>query len=639
MLILVREFTRGARLLVALFVLSSVVVMLPAIAGAVGFTPTGNMLTPRNSHTATLLQDGKVLIVGGTNGETVLTSAELYDPATGQFLATGPLTTARRHHTATLMTNGKVLITGGDNSARGSLNSAELYNPQTGTFSPTVNMKASRTSHAATRLQNGKVLISGGEGIPEGENVAKTLGSAELYDPTQNTFTRTAGVMVSPSYNHTATLLQNGKVLLAGGRYDGEMFSGSSSGAELYNPATDTFTQTGLMVSSRRGHTATLLANGKVLIVGGSFESSGWCMGCGPMSSAEVYDPASGSFSATGSMNVERTGHAATRLSNGKILIAGGWAPFFSSTADEYAELYDPTAGTFIANAPLPAGAGCPATLLSNDKVLVAGTVGAALLYSYVDSITLTVTSTGGAADITPDPKDVRQRDITDTPVMLTYLQGTTVNLVASEFSRDFSLSFLGWNGCDAVIGTQCTVTMDGNRTVSADYAPLRTVTVTTSQDPLAVDVDGVWHMTPATFYWVMGSVHAIGAPSPQSSPDNLEYYFNSWSDGGEQWHAVSVTSDQVLTASFVANLLPARIMGAYFPTIFDAYNAASNGAVIEAQTATFEEDLTLSRGIDISIIGGYDTEYSGNQAGMTTVRGNVTIETGSLAVDRLIVR
>src|SRR5882724_2372361 len=297
---------------------------------------TGSMAAAREQYTATLLPNEKVLVVGGASSTLAgrdqrLASAELYDPASGTWAATGSLATARFVHTATLLPNGKVLVTGGANTS-GALASAELYDPATGSWTATGSMATARTFHTATLLGNGKVLVAGGATVASnadpGANTAY-FASAELYDPATGIWTPT-GLLNDARAGHTATLLNNGKVLVAGGRNGVYLAS-----AELYDPATGTWTATGLQSDARYGHTATLLDNGKVFVAGGHNGVF--------LASAQLYDPATGSWTDTfGSLASRRAYHTATRLPNGKILIATGTEDGFTYLAS--CELYDPSA-------------------------------------------------------------------------------------------------------------------------------------------------------------------------------------------------------------------------------------------------------------------------------------------------------
>ncbi len=328
-----------------------------------GFSTTGNVRVFHSNFTATLLNSGKVLLAGGEgpSGGNALTDGELYDPTAGTFSATGSLNGARYDHTATLLDAGTVLIAGGTIlDSHGNLvpqASAELYSAATGTFTTTGSLNTARYSHTATLLSNGLVLIAGGSTL----NGASAMTSAELYNPATGTFTAT-GSLNTARYSHTATLLNNGMVLIAGG------FGGSSpvSSAELYNPATGTFTSTGNLNAARTAHTATLLNTGAVLLAGGY-------SGSATLASAELYNPASGSFSTTGNLNNSRDSHTATLLNNGTVLVAGGFSTS-SSTDLAAAEVYDPVAGTFTLTGSLNDGRCCgAATLLNNGNVLVAG--------------------------------------------------------------------------------------------------------------------------------------------------------------------------------------------------------------------------------------------------------------------------
>lgn len=193
-----------------------------------------------------------------------------------------------------------------------------------------------RTRHTATLLSNGKVLIAGGL-------VGYTaLESAEIYDPDTGTFTPTG--MTAPRGVHTATLLQSGKVLMVGG--------GGGTSTEIYDPDTRTFTAAGNSVTQRYDHTATLLQSGAVLLAGGySNSGAGGGSGTSGQVSAEIYDPAAGTFTATGNLTVARDRHAAILLPSGSVFIAGGFAPVtgLSPNAIASTEQYDPTTGVFAA--------------------------------------------------------------------------------------------------------------------------------------------------------------------------------------------------------------------------------------------------------------------------------------------------
>jgi WD40 repeat protein len=227
------------------------------------WTATGNLVMPRFFHTATLLPDGRVLVTGGANAEyggSVLASAELYEPATGTWSPTGGMNAARRDHTATLLQDGRVLVTGGADANDGLQASAEVYDPATGTWSFVGNLNVARRDHTATLLPGGRVLIAGG-----GSSEWSLGASAELYDPATGGWS-TTGSMGLPRRHHTATRLSGGKVLITGGYHDA---TGIIYASELYDPATGTWSDTAAMNVDRYGHTATLLSDGGVLATGG----------------------------------------------------------------------------------------------------------------------------------------------------------------------------------------------------------------------------------------------------------------------------------------------------------------------------------------------------------------------------------
>jgi Galactose oxidase, central domain/Kelch motif len=340
---------------------------MPLVITLMGSGTTTGLTIARQYHSATLLNNGMVLIAGGsvcTPFCSTLASAELYDPATQTFRATGSLSAPRDHHTATLLNNGLVLIAGGQGGGN-SLATAELYDPATGTFTATGDLKVARHQHTATLLKDGTVLVAGGFSRI-GRNLPAFLADTELYNPATKTFTPT-GSLITARNEHTATLLNNGMVLIVGG---GNRAPSYLASAELYDPATGTFSSAGTQNTARYLHTATLLNNGMVLIAGGA-EPNG---GSGAIASAELFDPKTRVFAATGNLNIARYRPAALLLNNGMILVAGGVDNNNSFTT--VAELYNPATGIFVATGSLSiARTAHTITLLKNGMALAAGGV------------------------------------------------------------------------------------------------------------------------------------------------------------------------------------------------------------------------------------------------------------------------
>jgi hypothetical protein len=333
-----------------------------------GWVNTGNMNGAREGAAQVTLGNGKALVAGGTDGTSVLASAEIYSPSTGVWTATGAMATARESFAAVVLKNGKVLVAGGADASRNPLASVELYDPSTGKWSPAGALLAARFAHSATLLQSGKVLVAGGCAT---STCGTYAGGSELYDPVSNKWTAT-GAMLTARGSHTATLLHNGEVLAVGGS-DGTALSS----CELYNPSTGKWQSAPSFLYARFQHAATLLQSGKVLLTGGtSFKY--------PITQAELYDPTANTWTPTGSMTTGRYAHTATLLTDGTVLVAGGEGQSIScgKACTGYiptakAEIYNEATGKFTTTASLSrAQAYHTTTVLGTGVALAGGGVG-----------------------------------------------------------------------------------------------------------------------------------------------------------------------------------------------------------------------------------------------------------------------
>lgn len=449
------------------------------VTGADATAPTVPLLNPLAVQTATLLNDGRVLLAGGgafdptTDAFTPATQSELFDPMTGTFSASGGLITPRYLATAVLLQNGKVLILGGStDSGNGSTpaTTCELYDPATETFSATASLPGGAAlGFSATLLNNGEVLVAGG--VITVTNNDTYLAQAELYDPTTGKFTAT-GSMTTARSLHSATLLDDGTVLIAGGE-DGNRAALSS--AEIYNPATGIFTATGSMTAARILQLAVRLNGGQVLIAGG-----GNYTGSTPniLSSAELYDPVAQTFTATGDMTVARTTEAPdvptiTLLNNGTVLLAGGGPTSNGGQVLASTELYDPTSGTFTASANMStARTFDTGTLLDDGGVLLAGGIDSA---------------TEGSADVLSSAEIYQPSNLTPpalvsiaiSPASTTIVAGAAQVYVATGTFSDNSTQVLAsvtWSSSDNTISS---ISNDASNKGCAYGVATGTVTIT----------------------------------------------------------------------------------------------------------------------------------------------------------------
>lgn len=328
------------------------------------FSPTGSMSTPRVGATAELAANGKVLVAGGQTLAATLNSTSVYDAATGTFAIGPTMTTPRTGAISAPLSNGHILVAGGfvGPSAGSYAYSTQLYNATTNSFVSGGDVAVGTVDPTSVTLADGRVLATGGT-----NGGISTLSSSQTFDLTSgvNGAWTTRGSMTIPRVNHTATRLASGYVLVAGGQASSTTYSS----AELFNPTSNTFSSTtGSMAAARTGATASLLPNGKVLIAGGQGPS-------GYLNGTELYDPTSGTFSSGPSMSASRAFATATTLSSGRVLVAGGQdTSAYLSTS----EIYDPATNLFSAGPALSVQRSrATETLLNNGKVLLVGGYGA----------------------------------------------------------------------------------------------------------------------------------------------------------------------------------------------------------------------------------------------------------------------
>lgn len=324
-------------------------------------TPTGSMLAGRRDHATALLPDGRILVTGGSDGSGTLNRAEVFDPGSGRWSAVGDLTTPRSQHSAVVLPDGRVLITGGLNGGT-TLASAELFDPATGTFTPTASLAESRANHSVTLLGDGRVLVAGGN------EILIQRDSAEIFDPATQTWSGTGSLGTARS-SHTATLLQDGTVMVAGGNATSATpFSATLANVEIFDPETGTWSASGSLSVSRSSHGATRLVDGRVAVIGGGTRNS---ILFTPVSSIEIYDPNSGNWSTAGNLNTARFGATGTLLPDGRILVVGGNSGTFAVASSE---IFDPGSGVTFSGAPLQSPRdGHTATMLPGGRILICG--------------------------------------------------------------------------------------------------------------------------------------------------------------------------------------------------------------------------------------------------------------------------
>jgi uncharacterized repeat protein (TIGR02543 family) len=645
------------------------------------FTLTGSLANGRHQPTATALSSGKVLVTGGYDDQyQALASAELYDPATGAWSPAAHMLQAHGDQSATLLPDGSVLVAGGYDESYNELSSAELYDPVADSWSALPPMSSPRAGHTATLLPSGEVLLAGGSA---GLN---NSSSADLYLPGRKAWQTAAPMSAGRAY-HTATLLKNGRVLVAGG-YDSDW--NITSGAELYDPSSDSWSAAPALLHPRASYSATLLGDGTVLVAGGYDPGTD----SGILASAERFDPASGAWSPAGTLSTQRYWHTATLLYSGMVLVAGGQG------ADGYlssAELYDPASSNWLAAGPMAAPqAYQSASLLSDGRVLLAGgspdasyemTVSQLFTAGVTPDYTLSFTTAGGGS-------------LHGVPLQKLAQGASTTSLSALPAS---GYQFLNWSGTGGFLTTAVnplTITnVSADLTVTANFVapvsgscgssngaalaflPGNGLCATGSASPVTGSGPWSWsclgsysgttaNCSAATATQSLNlTVSGTGSGTVASSPAGLAANVSSSVSFGtgttlalhasaaefslcSAWQgdcAVNGGGDCVVTMDTarnvgivftkdIAHMTRIGDSSVYYPTLQEAYDNAPAGGTIKAWGAHFTENLATDQEKAVTFLGGYNSGYTGN-ASVTVLLGTLTIKTGTLTVDRLVIR
>ena len=287
----------------------------------------------RRGDTVTTLHDGRVLVVGVLSSPGNWNGARVYSPSKDVWQSTAYLADKRRWHGSTLLLDGRVLVTGGRKVSGKVLHTVELFDPIDDSWISTSVMHHGRAFHAAALLNDGRVLVAGGF-----DDDLRTLASAEIYDPATQTWDLAADMGEARSFP-TASVLHDGRVLVTGGSHTGAGTAAIRRTAEIYDPITNDWTPAGRFEVNRAGHSATVLRDGRVLVVGGAGPAS-------TIAKAEMYDPGMNAWFPAGVLTLARTGHSAALMPDGRVIIAGGWSD--DGSAGRMVEIFDPRVGTWM---------------------------------------------------------------------------------------------------------------------------------------------------------------------------------------------------------------------------------------------------------------------------------------------------
>ena len=306
------------------------------------FTKGADMKSRRERFTTVTLSDGRLFAVGGraiglqAQSGNYNETAELFDPVKSEWVFTSDMSEQRRSPGLFELPDGRVMVAGGMSGQRDPLASTEIWDPATGEWAPGPTMNRAHDLMGAVTLPDGRLMMIGGASKDEDGLQVSLTAESEIFDPETNTWSETAP-MLERRVNQTATLLADGRVLVVGGgKVDGPYIKT----AEIYDPATDAWTATPEMSRGRAFHSTTLLADGRVLVVGGR----------GKVRQAEIYDPATDAWGPAGETMDARSEHSAVLLADGTVLVTGGTGYLATS------EIFDPATGSWVAGEPLDTG-------------------------------------------------------------------------------------------------------------------------------------------------------------------------------------------------------------------------------------------------------------------------------------------
>lgn len=557
------------------------------------WTAGATLVTPRYLHTATLLPSGLVLLTGGVGSAGYLASSEVLDPSSSSTPVTGNLFNALMNQTGTLLLTGDVLTAGGIGSS--TLATSNLFDPQNFASGSAGTMVAGRSQHTATLLANGQVLAVGGLG-----GTATPLASAELFTPTTGPWPRTGswaatGAPLAARYAHTATLLPNGRVLVAGGN---GASAAALSTAEVYDPTSGTWSATGPMNNARAGHTATLLPSGLVLVSGGTGTAST------ALATAELYNPATGTWTLTANLGTARYQHTATLLPNGLVVVAGGVGPSGSALAS--AELFSPAQGSWVATGSLTyARADHTATLLPTGRLLVIG--GSSLFVESYNQDSGTWVPAGN---------------------LQTYRQGNTATLLPMG-TVSGSVLIMGGYGGKSGFGNCCSI-LKTLETFASDWS-VHSWQPYLSSVPASVTLGGEIALTGSSLTGSSGIEEASGGNGVQNSPTNYPVTVVQRIDNGQQvWLGADAAigyTDSSLTTAPISGIAPGPAM---LTTFVNGLPAISSGIVVTAsQTISFPpiptEDLGVaSFPVTVTASSGLAVTLTSTSPQVCTVTGNL---------------